>query len=55
MRLEKVNEVRQVDDDFKANGSKRGPGGAGGPPPNSGGDLLGSDLYYILFLGHAFD
>ena len=26
MGLEKVNEIRQADDDFKANGSKRGPG-----------------------------
>jgi hypothetical protein len=38
--LEKVNEIRQADDDFKANGSKRGPGG-GGPrpqrPPSGGG------------------
>jgi hypothetical protein len=49
MGLEKVNEIRQADDDFKANGSKRGPGGPGGrpqgpppggqngPPPQSGG------------------
>jgi hypothetical protein len=27
MGLEKVNEIRQADDDFKENGSKRGPGG----------------------------
>jgi Protein of unknown function (DUF3500) len=33
MGLEKVNEIREADDDFKANGSKRGPGGRGGPPP----------------------
>jgi hypothetical protein len=38
MGLEKVNQIRQADDDFKANGSKRGPGGRGGsgpggPPP----------------------
>jgi hypothetical protein len=35
MGLEKVNEIRQADDDFKANGSKRGRGGRGpgGPPP----------------------
>src|SRR6201996_6933630 len=32
MGLEKVNEIRQADDDFKANGSKRGPHG-GGPRP----------------------
>jgi hypothetical protein len=78
MGLEKVNEIRQADDDFKANGSKRGPrGGPGGrplgPPPGgqngqppplggqngpggpggrpSGGDMFGSDLYYISFLG----
>jgi hypothetical protein len=80
MGLEKVNEIRQADDDFKANGSKRGPGGRGGPPPlgpppggqngppppsgdprgsggpggprpNGGGDLFGSDLYFISFLG----
>ncbi|HTB13075.1 MAG TPA: DUF3500 domain-containing protein [Bryobacteraceae bacterium] len=35
MGLEKVNQIRQADDDFKANGSKRGRGGRGpgGPPP----------------------
>lgn len=33
MGLEKVNEIRQADDDFKANGSKRRPGGRGGRPP----------------------
>jgi hypothetical protein len=39
MGLEKVNEIRQADDDFKTNGSKRGPSGRGGgrgpggPPP----------------------
>jgi hypothetical protein len=34
MGLEKVNEIREADDDFKANGSNRGPGrGPGGPPP----------------------
>ena len=78
MGLEKVNEIRQADDDFKTNGSKRGPragpggpphgpppggqngqpppfggqngpGGPGGRPP--GGDMFGSDLYYISFLG----
>jgi uncharacterized protein DUF3500 len=72
--MEKVQEIRQADDDFKANGSKRGPRGggpppqgAGGPPPGAGpggpppagaarrqfnpGDLFGSDLYYISFLG----
>ncbi len=48
MGLEKVNEIREADDDFKANGSKRGPGGGrrpqglppgsqGGPPPQFGG------------------
>lgn len=76
MGMEKVNEIRQADDDFKVNGSKRGPGGGGrpqgpppggpgGPPPQFGGgrgpggpggrppsgDLFGSDLYYISFLG----
>src|ERR1700753_1594884 len=80
MGLEKVNEIRQADDDFKANGSKRGPGGGGPPPggppagdrggpgspggpggpgggrpggrpPALGGDMFGSDLYYISFLG----
>lgn len=30
---EKVSEIRMADDDFKANGSKRGPRG-GGPPPS---------------------
>ncbi len=38
MGLEKVNEIRQADDDFKANGSKRGPGGRGGPPPGGQND-----------------
>jgi hypothetical protein len=33
MGLEKVDEIRQADDDFKSNGSKRGPGGRGGRPP----------------------
>src|SRR4029077_10492448 len=33
MGLEKVNEIREADDDFKLNGSKRGPGGGGGHPP----------------------
>ena len=38
MGLEKVEEIRQADDDFKSTGSKRGPGGRGGrapggPPP----------------------
>ncbi len=79
MGLKKVNQIRQADDDFKANGSKRGPGGGrggppqgsppggqNGPPPQSGGpggpggpggrpplsgDMFGSDLYYISFLG----
>jgi Protein of unknown function (DUF3500) len=79
MGLEKVNEIRQADDDFKVNGSKRGPrGGPGGRPPGPppaaqsggqpppfggpggpggpggrppGGDMFGSDLYYISFLG----
>ena len=84
MGLKKVNQIRLADDDFKVNGSKRGPrsgppGGNGGPPINpngppppgpggpppqfggrggpggrprfGGGDLFGSDLYYISFLG----
>ncbi len=81
MGVEKVNEIREADDDFEANGSKRGPGGRrgpggpprdgqGGPPPGfsgrgpggpggpgapgsrpPGGDLFGSDLYFISFLG----
>jgi Protein of unknown function (DUF3500) len=38
MGYEKVSEIRMADDDFKTNGSKRGPGvgrppGPGGPPP----------------------
>jgi hypothetical protein len=43
MGYEKVNQIRLADDDFKANGSKRGPhgggtpGGHGGPPPGVGG------------------
>jgi hypothetical protein len=68
MGYQKVNEIRMADDDFKANGSRRGPRG-GGPPPNgappsgSAGppgarppfnpdDMFGSDLYYISFLGN---
>ncbi len=86
MGLEKVEQIRQADDDFKTNGSKRGrggrgpggpppggqngppPGGQNGPPPQTagpdgpggrggrgrgpgGGDMFGSDLYYISFLG----
>lgn len=75
MGLEKVNEIREADDDFKLNGSRRrpggnggrppagsppggqgtpppgGPGGSGGPPPFSSGDMFGSSLYYISFLG----
>jgi Protein of unknown function (DUF3500) len=75
MGYEKVNEIRMADDDFKANGSKRGPRGGGPPPGNGGpppgspgpppgaqgnrgglppfaaGDMFGSDLYYISFLG----
>lgn len=39
MGYEKVNEIRLADDDFKANGSKRGPRGggppSGGPPPGA--------------------
>jgi hypothetical protein len=31
MGLEKVNEIREADDDFKTNGSKRGPRGPSGP------------------------
>jgi len=54
MGFEKVNEIRQADDDFKANGSKRGPrgggnrgtggpppGGQNGPPPRFGGSHNG--------------
>jgi hypothetical protein len=33
MGLEKVNEIREADDDVKTNGSRRGPGGRGSPPP----------------------
>ena len=60
MGLEKVNEIRQADDDFKDNGSKRGPrggpgGGPGGRPAFAGGDMFGSDLYYISFLGTPSD
>jgi hypothetical protein len=53
MGLQKVNEIRQADDDFKTNGSKRGPGGSGpgGRPNFSSDDMFGSDLYYISFLG----
>ncbi|HTY85468.1 MAG TPA: DUF3500 domain-containing protein [Silvibacterium sp.] len=66
MGYEKVNQIRMADDDFKANGSRRGPrggppnggppppgaqAGRGGPPPFAAGDMFGSDLYYISFLG----
>jgi hypothetical protein len=79
MGLQKVNEIRMADDDFKVNGSQhhRPPGGpptngSSGPPPGgppngqpptgmrggpmhgghfNPGDLFGSDLYYISFLG----
>jgi hypothetical protein len=84
MGYEKVSQIRMADDDFKANGSRRGPrgggppprngtppagaqgpppsgsggpsrpgapGGPGGPPPLAAGDMFGSDLYYISFLG----
>jgi hypothetical protein len=40
MGLEKVNQIRLADDDFKANGSKRGPGG-GGPRGGNGGPPMG--------------
>jgi hypothetical protein len=33
MGHEKVNEIRQADDDFKANGSRRDPRGRGSRPP----------------------
>lgn len=36
MGLEKVNEIRMADDDFKVNGSQHGPPG-GGPPRGNGG------------------
>lgn len=36
MGLEKVNQIRLADDDFKVNGSRRGPR-AGGPPAGNGG------------------
>ena len=79
MGYEKVHEIQMADDDFKVNGSRRGPrgggppggnggppigvggpppGGPGGPPPGIpgsrpplGGEMFGSDLYYISFLG----
>jgi hypothetical protein len=59
MGLEKVNEIREADDDFKANGARRGPAGpppqGAGPgsrrPPFSSEDMFGSSLYYISFLG----
>jgi hypothetical protein len=35
--LEKVQQILQADDDFKTNGSKRGPRGGGPPPPGTGG------------------
>jgi len=37
MGVEKVNEIREADDDFKANGSRRGPRGQGGPGGPGGG------------------
>jgi hypothetical protein len=41
MGYEKVSQIRMADDDFKANGSKRGPRG-GGPPPGNGGPSGGA-------------
>jgi hypothetical protein len=41
MGYEKVSQIRMADDDFKANGSKRGPRG-GGPPPGTGGPPAGA-------------
>jgi hypothetical protein len=41
MGYEKVSQIRLADDDFKANGSKRGPRG-GGPPPGTGGPPVGA-------------
>ena len=35
--VEKVNEIREADDDFKTNGSRRGPRGQGGPGGPGGG------------------
>ena len=59
MGYEKVNQIRMADDAF-ASGSGRGPR-AGGPSPGGpfgfgrrpfgGGDMFGSNLYYISFLG----
>lgn len=45
MGLEKVNEIRLADDDFKAHGSRRGPpgGGRGGPPGANGGGPPGGN------------
>lgn len=84
MGYEKVSQIRMADDDFKVNGSRRGPrgagppprngtppagaqgpppsgsggpsrpgapGGPGGPPRFAAGDMFGSGLYYISFLG----
>ena len=52
MGYKKVSEIRMADDDFKANGSKRGGRGGGpngppggGRPPSNGGEMCGSDLY----------
>ena len=61
MGMQKVSEIREADDDFKANGSKRGRGGRGprpqGPPPGGqsgpapfggrgpGGPPTGGDLF----------
>ena len=57
---EKVDAIRMADDDFKANGSKRGPRGNGPPPPGAapgrgppprGDAMFGSKLYYVSFVG----
>jgi len=57
---EKVDAIRMADDDFKANGSKRGPRGNGPPPPGAapgrgppprGDAMFGADLYYVSFVG----
>src|ERR1700742_3282778 len=44
MGLEKVNEIREADEDFKANGSERGPGGRRAGPPPGGGPPSGPGL-----------
>lgn len=52
----KINEIRMADDDFKVNGSKRGPRGGGSPPgsgPPSGAGGQRTAFYCVRVFGFA--